>query len=166
MKKQFQYWLLPIGWMGVIFNSSSTPYNQQDIKPLLGEYIDLSFLEPYVSWIYFTYNKSPVSVETHGVDGLIEFFIRKGAHVFVFFLLSYLIYLAFRKTTAITWKFQLLLSFFLTVAYAIVDEIHQGFTPNRTPYFGDVILDSFGGFLAILIIIFMVKKKTLKKYGT
>ena len=162
MKNKFLYWLLPLIWMGVIFYSSSTPYDQQDIKPLLGEFIDLSFLEPYVSWIFFTYNNAPVSVETHGVDGLLEFFIRKGTHVFVFFLLTSLIYLALRKTTALIFKTKLGLSFLLTVAYAIVDEIHQGFTPNRTPYLGDVILDSLGGLLAILMIFLIRKKAELK----
>ena len=162
MKNKYLYWLLPLSWMGVIFYSSSTPYNQQDIKPLLGELTNLSFLEPYVSWISFTYNNAPVSVKTHGVDGMVEFFIRKGTHVFVFFLLTCLIFLALRKTTALSFKTQLGLSFLLTVAYAIVDEIHQGFTPNRTPYLGDVILDSLGGLLAILIIILMRKKAELK----
>lgn len=153
MKKDLLYWLLPIGWMGVIFRSSSTPYQQQDIKPFLGEYIDFTFLEPYLNWIYFTYNGSAVSIETHGAAGLIEFFIRKGAHVFVFFLLACLFKLALRKTTKLSVKMQLMLSFLLTAAYAVIDEVHQGFTPNRTPYFGDVLLDSFGALLAILFVL-------------
>lgn len=153
MKKQLLYWLLPIGWMGVIFRSSSTPYENQDIKPLLGQYIDLSFIEPYISWIYFTYNGSPVSLATHGAEGFVEFFLRKGAHVFVFFLLCCLFKLALHKTTNLTEKNQLMLSFFLTVAYAVMDETNQAFTPNRTAYFGDVLLDSVGALLAILFIL-------------
>ncbi|MHA6252379.1 VanZ family protein [Oceanobacillus sp. CAU 1775] len=152
MSKKYFYWLLPIGWMGIIFRSSSTPYEQQDIKPLLGQYIDLTFLEPYLDWIYFTYNGSPVSIATHGADGFIEFLIRKGAHVFVFFILCCLFKFALEKTATLTLKKQLAYSFFFTVAYAVMDEINQGFTPNRTAYFGDVILDSIGALLAIIFI--------------
>lgn len=163
MNIRLLYWLLPIGWMGVIFQSSSTPYTQQDIKPLMGEFIDFTFLEPYVAWIYFTYNGSPVSLETHGAAGLIEFFIRKGAHIFVFFLLACLFKLAIGQTTELHVKRQLLLTFLLTAAYAVMDETHQGFTPNRTAYFGDVILDSFGALLAVFLICFKIHYLDKKK---
>lgn len=48
---KYMYWLLPIGWMGVIFYSSAQPYEQQDVKPLLEGTFDLSFLVPYLDWI-------------------------------------------------------------------------------------------------------------------
>lgn len=143
MKKYF-YWLLPIGWMGVIFYSSSTPYENQDIKPLMNGLIDFSFLEPVVGWITFTYNHSAVSVEDLGINGFVEFFIRKGAHVTVFFLLSILFFIAFSKSTDLRKELRLLFSLLLSVVYAVLDEIHQGITPNRTPYIGDVFLDSVG----------------------
>src|SRR5699024_3210423 len=142
-----------VGWMALIFRSSSTPYEQQDIKPFLGEYTDFTFLEPYLSWIYFTYNQSPVSLETHGADGLIEFFLRKAAHIFVFFLLCILFKVSLSKTTNLSFKKQLWISFLLTAAYAVIDETNQAFTPNRTAYLGDVILDSTGALLAVLIIL-------------
>ncbi|PAV31005.1 VanZ family protein [Virgibacillus profundi] len=159
--RRFLYWLLPLTWMGVIFYSSSTPYEKQNIKPLLFETIDLSFLEPFLSWISFTYHHSVVSIETHGVAGFIEFFIRKGAHVGVFFVLLCLFYIALKKTAGILFRTTLFISFFLTAAYAILDEIHQGFTPNRTPYIGDVLLDSVGGLLAagFLFVFHRWKKK-------
>lgn len=150
--KKYLIWLLPLGWMGVIYYSSSTPYEDQDIKPLLGNLIDFRFLEPMVGSISFTYNQSVVSVDTYGINGFIEFFIRKGAHVTVFFLLTCFLYIAFRKTTSLTKHGILLASFLLTVLFAVSDEIHQGVTPNRTPYIGDVILDSIGAFAAVLCI--------------
>ena len=157
--RNYLYWLLPIMWMGVIFYASSTPYEKQNIKPLLSETIDLSFLKPFLGWISFTYHHSVVSVETHGVEGFIEFFIRKGAHVGVFFVLLCLFFIAFKKTASMSNRTTLFTSFFLTAAYAILDEIHQGFTPDRTPYFGDVLLDSLGGFLAVLCLLFLRKRK-------
>ncbi|MFC4023867.1 VanZ family protein [Oceanobacillus longus] len=151
--KKYLYWLLPFGWMGIIFYSSATPYEQQDIKPLMGSLIDFSLLEPFVGWISFNYNHSLVNVDVLGINGFIEFFIRKGAHVTVFFLLVCFLYIAFRKSTDFRIEIRLIFSFLLTVIYAVLDELHQGMTPNRTPYAGDVMLDSVGGLLAVFCII-------------
>lgn len=151
--RKYWYWLLPLSWMGVIFYSSGTPYENQDIKPILGNFLDLSFLRPILGWISFTYHNSLISVGELGVDGFIEFFIRKGAHVTVFFLLVCFLYLAITKTIGLAFRWQMVYSFLLTVAYAILDEIHQGFTPNRTPYAGDVVIDSIGAAFAVLLIL-------------
>jgi VanZ family protein len=151
--KKYIYWLLPLLWMGVIFYASSQPYENQDIKPLLLDRLDLAFLEPLVDWITLTYNGSVVSVATHGIAGFIEFFIRKGAHIAVFFLLACFFFIAIRKSTELQFKQAVTISFFAAVAYAITDEIHQGFTPNRTPYIGDVILDAFGAFAAVILLV-------------
>lgn len=151
--KKYLYWLLPVFWMGVIFYASDQPYEKQDIKPLLFGGLDLSYFEPLVDWISFTYNGTLVSVATHGVAGFIEFFIRKGAHVAVFLLLACFFYIAITKSSQLPFKYALAISFFGTLAYAITDEVHQGFTPNRTPYIGDVILDAVGAFTAVMLII-------------
>ncbi|WP_068673101.1 VanZ family protein [Oceanobacillus sp. Castelsardo] len=155
--RKYWYWILTLGWMGIIYYSSSTPYEKQDMRPFLGNLIDLSFLEPALSWISFTYHQSVVSVETLGVAGFIEFFIRKGAHFTVFFLLTCLFYIAIKRTTRIPKIQAILISFLLTSAYAIVDEIHQGITPNRTPYIGDVFIDVFGAIVAVICIVIFRK---------
>ncbi|ASN04711.1 VanZ family protein [Virgibacillus necropolis] len=159
--KKMKYWLLPVGWMGVIFNSSATPYQEQDIKPLLSDSLDLSFLVPVVQHISFYYHHSEVSVAALGIEGFIEFFIRKGAHISVYFILMCLFYLAFKKTIRASMKTRLLLSFIFTSLYAALDEFHQGFTQNRTPYVGDVGLDMFGALLAFILIVvsFKVRKR-------
>lgn len=157
MRKELWYWTLPILWMGIIFYSSATPYEKQDLKPFMSEYIDFSFLEPLVESISFTYHQSEVSVAALGINGFVEFFIRKGAHVTVFFILFWLFLIAFRKTAVIGIGKIIVLSSLLSITYAIFDEIHQGLTPNRTPYIGDVILDSVGVLLAALLYIFILK---------
>lgn len=153
--RKYLYWLLPFIWMGVIFYASSQPYEKQNIQPLLSNTIDLSFLKPFVGWISFTYNTSTVSVENLGVEGFVEFFIRKGAHVFVFFVLLHLFYVALHQTTRKTFRWQLSVAFVLTFFYAGLDEFHQGFTENRTSYIGDVFLDGFGALLAVVLLIFI-----------
>ncbi|WP_339227313.1 VanZ family protein [Oceanobacillus sp. FSL K6-2867] len=155
---KYLYWLIPISWMSVIFYSSATPYENQDIKPLLGTMVDLSFLESISRPISFTYNQSVISVNTLGVNGFVEFFIRKATHITVFFLLALFFYLAFRKTTNMKQYHCLVYAFLLTVLYAMADEKHQGMTPNRTPYIGDVGLDSLGALLAVLVIVITWQK--------
>ncbi|MRI67222.1 hypothetical protein GH885_12845 [Gracilibacillus thailandensis] len=73
-------------------------------------------------------------------------------------MLCGLLYLAFSKT----WqdKKATLLTFFAfltTLVYAIFDEWHQGSTPNRTPYAGDVVLDGIGALIAIFGILIVNK---------
>ncbi|WP_231784220.1 VanZ family protein [Lentibacillus sp. JNUCC-1] len=131
--RRWIYWVFPAVWMGVIFYASSQPYEQQDIKPFMSDTFDLSFLEPMLTHFQLTYHQSEVSVQALGVDGFIEFFIRKGAHFGVFFVLALLVYIALKKTTALYFSGQLAVSFVWAVAYAGIDEWHQSFTSNRTP---------------------------------
>lgn len=158
MRKLF-YWLISFFWIIIIFYSSAQPYEKQDIKPLLTNSIDLSFLVPIFDWVSFTYHRSEVSINALGVEGFIEFFIRKGAHFTVYFILVCLLYFALKKSTSISNSGNIIISFFLAVAYAGIDEYHQSFTANRTPYFGDVILDAFGAFVACVCLHALHKRK-------
>ncbi|WP_245207999.1 VanZ family protein [Sediminibacillus dalangtanensis] len=159
--KKWNYWLLPICWMGIIFYSSSQPYQDQNIKPLLSNFVDLDFLIPVLDGIVFTYHHSEISIKSLGVYGFIEFFIRKGAHMVVFFVLLLCFYTALKKTSDFQVIKRVIISLFLTVAYAGIDELHQGFTQNRTPYAGDVVMDTSGALLAISLIylVCLVKNK-------
>lgn len=69
-----------------------------------------------------------------------------------FFLLFCFFYIALKKAWTFSLKLTLLFSFLLTVAYAILDELHQGLAAGRTPYIGDVFLDSFGALLAVVLL--------------
>ncbi|GAA0589800.1 VanZ family protein [Virgibacillus siamensis] len=160
------YWLFPLLWMGVIFYSSAQPYEEQDIKPFLGNALNLSFLEPFVGWMSFTYHNSEVSVEALGVDGLIEFFIRKGAHFGVYFILLCLFYMAFVKTVkGAHWKL-MEVSYLLSITYAVTDEFHQSYTANRTPYAGDIVIDGIGAGAAVLfLIVWNRNRKRRQKNG-
>lgn len=154
-KYKYFYWLFPMLWMAVIYYFSDQPYEQQNIQPYLAEGIDLDFIKPYINWVSFTYHQSVVSVGTLGVYGFVEFFIRKGAHVFVFFVLNWLFYLALHQTMKFPFIYRIMISFVCTVLYAVFDEFHQSFTENRTSYVGDVFLDGLGGTLAIIVLIIM-----------
>ncbi|MCA0985234.1 VanZ family protein [Halobacillus yeomjeoni] len=148
MVKKILYLSLPILIMLVIFSFSHQPYQEQDIKPSMNEYLPLEHIEPLVEPIDFTYMNKPVNVETHGVDGVVEFLIRKSAHFGIFFALMAATVLALHKVFEFKFSKVLLLSLVITVGYAALDEFHQSFTPNRTPYVGDVVLDSMGAVTA------------------
>lgn len=150
--KQIFIWSMPVIWMGIIFSFSATPYERQDLKPALSERFDLSVVEPFVDNITFTYHNSVISVASLGIESFVEFFIRKGAHVFVFFTLTLLFIYAFKKTTNLDRQRIFLFSYLLSVIYAGFDEWHQSLTPNRTPCIGDVFLDSLGSLFAVITI--------------
>ncbi|WP_281974534.1 VanZ family protein [Halobacillus litoralis] len=162
MYKKVIYALLPVCVMGLIFIASSQPYEQQDLRPAMNLYLPLDFLKPVLEPISVTYKGELISVATRGVDGMIEFFIRKAAHVTVFFLLMVTTYLAFEKNTSWRLQIKLFASFLITVIYAGFDEYHQSLTPNRTPYIGDVVLDSVGGLLGCALIAFLYWKGSVK----
>ncbi|HLR62358.1 MAG TPA: VanZ family protein [Lentibacillus sp.] len=158
--KRHVYWLLPILWMGVIFYSSAQPYENQDVKPFLERAFDLSFLTPYLEWVSFKYHQSEVSVAALGMEGFIEFFMRKGAHLGVFFVLFCLFFVALTRSSHLKFRGALAVSFLLTVAYAAIDEFHQSFTANRTPYFGDILLDGAGALIAAILLFVLQRYRT------
>ncbi len=160
--QKYVYWMLPVVWMAVIYYSSATPYEQQDVKPLMEQTFDLSFLTPFVDWVTFTYHHSEVSVAALGVEGFIEFFLRKGAHLGVFFILMCFFFVALHRASHLSFRAVLVVSFFLTAAYAGIDEFHQSFTANRTPYVGDVMIDMVGALLAGACILLFMRKRTGK----
>ena len=95
--------------------------------------------------------------------------VRKVAHFTEFFLLGLFSILSFEffglyKNRKI--KFSYLYAFIFSILYAISDEIHQGFIEGRGPAIKDVLIDSSGALLAILIVclIFYLiyKRKTTK----
>ncbi|WP_245693726.1 VanZ family protein [Sediminibacillus halophilus] len=94
----------------------------------MSNYVDLDFLLPVLDGVVFSYHHSEISIQALGVYGFIEFFIRKGAHMVVFFVLLLCFYTALKKTSDLQLIKRVIISLFLTVAYAGMDELHQEFT--------------------------------------
>ncbi|WP_167553047.1 VanZ family protein [Evansella clarkii] len=117
---------------------------------ILRNYISFDHLRAVLQYIDFTYAGTRVNVDYWGVEGLLQFFIRKSAHFILFALLAFFLFLTlFRLSRR---KF---ISFFLTmifvVAYAALDEYRQSFIPTRSALVEDVILDSAGGLFGATI---------------
>ncbi|MGI8316722.1 VanZ family protein [Halobacillus mangrovi] len=165
MLKKVLYTAVPLSIMVILFISSSQPYEEQDLRPTLSQYLPIETIKPFLEPIQFTYHNEKVSVETHGVDGMIEFFIRKGAHFSIYLLLMWTTFMALLQWLhKRVWKL-LSIAFLITMAYAAFDEFHQSLTPNRTPYAGDVLLDGSGALTAGLGILLFYKWKNRNPSG-
>lgn len=143
------YWLPVILWMGVIFALSSQPYSQQDLRPILKENVPETMVKEKLAGMEVKYAGKEISVQTKGVPGFLEFFIRKGAHIFVFMMLAILVHGAVQKT----WRMgnrSFGITFIFCFLYSISDEWHQSFNPHRTASIYDIGTDTVGIMIGLL----------------
>lgn len=95
---------------------------------------------------------------------VLDFLIKKTAHVLEYSILFLLWYRALDKKSPAY-------AFMLSLAYAFTDEAHQLFVPGRTGLLRDVAIDSLGMiFLSYLIVKFKLWKRLTsplltKKHG-
>ncbi|WP_084787658.1 VanZ family protein [Anaerobacillus alkalidiazotrophicus] len=126
----------------------------ESILLFLKRKIEVGTAIEFLKNIQFTYATAEISIARLGVESFLEFVIRKGAHFTFFFCLGFLFYRAMWASS-----FPKVLSFIsslcFVVIYAISDELHQAFTPNRTPLVQDVVLDSVGGLTGIVFALFI-----------
>lgn len=86
---------------------------------------------------------------------IVEFYMRKAAHTFIFAVLgglNALFFLHFTNNRYIVFFYSTLLS----LLYAVSDEIHQGFVPERSASALDVCIDTSGAILGIFITMILV----------
>lgn len=83
--------------------------------------------------------------------------LHVNGHFFLFFLLCFCYYRATHN---------ILMSVVLTVLYGVVDELHQLYTPLRSPSIRDVSVDTLGALLAGIILwkLLHILPKTLKAW--
>ncbi len=80
--------------------------------------------------------------------GVMDLLAKKGGHILGYALLgiAYLRGLSYRRNTS---PGRCILAVILACLYALTDEFHQRFTPNRTPSVQDVVIDTIGAALAV-----------------
>lgn len=95
-----------------------------------------------------------------GPDILVLTIIKKMLHFTIFGILSVLYLYTLKRSTPLlkTGLAIFLVSLFLTVIYAMLDEHHQFFTPGRHPSVYDVLIDT-GGAIAFLGSVYFTKGK-------
>ncbi|MEH7418690.1 VanZ family protein [Neobacillus drentensis] len=139
-----KWWILAaILWMAVIFAFTQVPYSTGSST---SSAIEKLFVALHI-------NLDPSAID------FVNFIARKATHITVFGILAFL----FFKSLEI-YRFAYVLSWILTVIYAMSDEYHQSFMPGRTASIKDVFLfDSVGAFLVLLLTFFMVRKSRWSK---
>lgn len=148
--KKYIWWIITVCIAGGIFYSSAQTYSEQDIRPYLSNQFHLEWVQNYFSFIHFDYAGKEISVDNLGTAGFIEFFIRKAAHFCTFLALGCSTYFAVRGESSKSPKF-IFVSLFMTIVYACSDEFHQLLNGDRTPLYQDVMIDSVGAFVGIVL---------------
>lgn len=82
--------------------------------------------------------------------------IRKVAHFSIYTVVGFLL-MSFVSTYNLKERKRVLMSLCIGILYATSDEIHQAFVPGRGSQVTDVMIDSMGVVLGILIVLFILK---------
>jgi len=85
--------------------------------------------------------------------GNLEFILRKAAHFTEYFILSFIFYRAV-VVSGVRMKKSIIVTLVFCFLYAVSDEVHQIFVPGRAFAVGDIIIDTLGAALGIIVIYF------------
>lgn len=106
---------------------------------------------PVFVWcaLIFTFSNIP---QVPALRGLYDFVLKKIAHFCEYFILVFLLYRAFKGSFDLKAFYLIFWPFILAFLYAVSDELHQHFVPNRHATVTDVLIDTCG-ILAFLMLI-------------
>ncbi|WP_347548743.1 VanZ family protein [Pseudalkalibacillus hwajinpoensis] len=151
----FTYWKWPILaliMMGVLFISSHTPYQEQDLKPFFKDFITIT--ENDLPDVEFTYDGALVTPSEP--YQYVEFFLRKAAHVGSFGLLAFFCVMTFKKRS-----YGPIYGSLVAFGYAMFDEFHQSLIEGRTGHLIDVLVpDTMGILITFLATTILLKRRT------
>lgn len=143
--KKILAWTLLIGWMMVIFIYSAQPGEVSSEK------------SEFVIYIF-----NLLGIDLNGYFGeLSSFIVRKAAHMteyLILFILSCNLWRLYLKDNKVLYS-----SFLTAFLYACTDEFHQLFVPGRAGMFRDVMIDSSGALIGLLLIWGLKYKNKIKK---
>lgn len=135
--------ILALFWMCVIFAFSA---QEQEESSVVSETFTYRMVRSADSLFGLNWDDEKL----HGIADAIEGYVRKAAHMTEFGILAVLLYIWLGK-----WEFTkpktMLLAIFITALYAASDETHQLFVAGRSGRVTDVMIDSAGAILGVLI---------------
>lgn len=133
-------------WMGFIFNMSAKNASQSS-------YISGSLTYDILNHID-AFEELDEDRKEKIVDDL-QFVVRKGAHFTAYTILSALCFIDIGIVLKDRLKLRFVLSFAIAALYAVFDELHQYFVPGRSCEIRDMLIDSSGALVGILLMIFV-----------
>lgn len=132
--------IILITWMGVIFNFSNDNGSTSSHK---SERFLIKIVEIFKREKLNTVDKERI-INKYG------HLIRKGAHMFSYFILSILAYLLIHQIYGLK-PITVIYTFLFCFIYAITDEIHQTFIPDRVGSIIDVLIDTCGSLIFLIL---------------
>ena len=147
MKKKHCYAILCIIWMLVIFwFSAQVADDSQEMSDFFVHLLDDVF--------------SLDIMRNEIIRDMTSFLVRKAAHMSEYAILAILLGLTIREYKKEPW---LLLALTATAAYAATDEFHQLFVPGRSGQLKDVLIDTAGGALGLVLLALILYLKRRRK---
>ena len=154
-------WLLVLTWMGVIFFFSNMNSEESNTKSLKTIETTIKKTVEKTNEVGIT-SANPDSKKVEKIAENMNFPVRKLLHGLEYFILSLLLINALYQS-GLRSKKAFWIALVICFLYACSDEIHQIFT-KRTSSFLDVLIDTSGSIVAILLIklILKIKKKNIR----
>lgn len=122
-------------WAGAIFVFSSGLFSGSNTS---------SVLKPLVLWVYPSVSEAGLAI-VHGL-------VRKSGHFIEYAILALLMARALRTSTReFLRRHWFAVSLAFVAIYAMGDEFHQSFVSTRTASIYDCLIDTAGGFVALVI---------------
>lgn len=135
--------ILALFWMCVIFAFSA---QEQEESSAVSESFSYQMVRSADSFFGLNWDDEKL----HEIADAIEGYVRKAAHMTEFGILAVLLYIWLGKWQFTTGK-KMLLAISATALYAASDETHQLFVAGRSGRVTDVMIDSAGAVLGVLI---------------
>lgn len=152
MKKR-NFIIVLVFWLIVIFllsNGNNETTNNLS-KGIVNKLLDiLSHIE------YFSFDDTKREI----IINLLNPFLRKGAHIFEYFVLSLITFNLLKLFHLKKQKYYITIIF--CFIYSLLDELHQTFIDGRDGKFSDCLIDTSGAILFLIIVIFLTNKKRKK----
>ena len=145
-------WLLVFVWMGIIFflSAQSGPESGALSSNLTEQIIAL--LKQF---------NLDIGVQVSSFESI----LRTNAHFIAYFILGILVFNALRFDDELPYYKSFVRAFVISLLYAVSDEFHQYFVPERAAELKDVLVDSAGALSGIIIIFLILRIRTRGSKG-
>jgi hypothetical protein len=83
--------------------------------------------------------------------GLLDFIVKKGGHALGYGLLALAYLRGLKGNTSVVYSRWLFTAWVMAALFSATDELHQSFVPGRHPAVTDVLIDSLGAAVAMVL---------------
>jgi len=153
--KSFLIWLPAVIWYGLIFLLSAQPaYKSEAVSDTVTGNALSAGGSGYVN--------AEVIVQ-ESVEELLSLFVRKGAHMFLFFVLAILVWLALVRLIH-NRHHRAAVTIVICILLAAFDELHQKSVPGRSGELRDIMVDGAGVLIAMILFTMPALSKWLRSH--